>query len=106
MIRRPPRSTLFPYTTLFRSPRLEFLEPGAAVSLETELHVLRGDRIAVVELELAAQLELVHPSVRALFPRLREAITHLLPGQRADHRVVDGIEHSEGRDLRRGGGWG
>src|SRR5258708_24449544 len=26
MIRRPPRSTLFPYTTLFRSPAL--LEPG------------------------------------------------------------------------------
>src|SRR5256885_4113708 len=23
MIRRPPRSTLFPYTTLFRSPRLK-----------------------------------------------------------------------------------
>src|SRR3712207_8163802 len=23
MIRRPPRSTLFPYTTLFRSPQLE-----------------------------------------------------------------------------------
>src|SRR3712207_8686867 len=29
MIRRPPRSTLFPYTTLFRSPRL----PLSAVSL-------------------------------------------------------------------------
>src|SRR2546427_5166837 len=27
MIRRPPRSTLFPYTTLFRSGRLR-LEPG------------------------------------------------------------------------------
>src|SRR3712207_8585308 len=27
MIRRPPRSTLFPYTTLFRSPR-EALEAG------------------------------------------------------------------------------
>src|SRR5258708_13142470 len=27
MIRRPPRSTLFPYTTLFRSPRRQ---PGAA----------------------------------------------------------------------------
>src|SRR5690242_21041128 len=26
MIRRPPRSTLFPYTTLFRS-RLEFFDP-------------------------------------------------------------------------------
>src|SRR5205807_6176182 len=24
MIRRPPRSTLFPYTTLFRSPRARF----------------------------------------------------------------------------------
>src|SRR3712207_6865426 len=24
MIRRPPRSTLFPYTTLFRSPRSQF----------------------------------------------------------------------------------
>src|ERR1044071_9021664 len=24
MIRRPPRSTLFPYTTLFRSPKKEF----------------------------------------------------------------------------------
>src|SRR5258707_2081876 len=25
MIRRPPRSTLFPYTTLFRSPFLKFV---------------------------------------------------------------------------------
>src|SRR5258708_22368595 len=25
MIRRPPRSTLFPYTTLFRSPLFQFL---------------------------------------------------------------------------------
>src|SRR2546430_5785225 len=28
MIRRPPRSTLFPYTTLFRSHRLQELVPG------------------------------------------------------------------------------
>src|SRR3712207_8372021 len=28
MIRRPPRSTLFPYTTLFRSPRRENLLVG------------------------------------------------------------------------------
>src|SRR2546427_11320025 len=28
MIRRPPRSTLFPYTTLFRSIRSERLVPG------------------------------------------------------------------------------
>src|SRR3712207_9078588 len=28
MIRRPPRSTLFPYTTLFRSPALEIFIVG------------------------------------------------------------------------------
>src|SRR5690349_24010508 len=27
MLRRPPRSTLFPYTTLFRSPRLHRCRP-------------------------------------------------------------------------------
>src|SRR3712207_7633120 len=35
MIRRPPRSTLFPYTTLFRS-RAEFLQ------LDTQAHVEPG----------------------------------------------------------------
>src|SRR5260221_295536 len=36
MIRRPPRSTLFPYTTLFRSPRLVL----AAVAASLPLHLL------------------------------------------------------------------
>src|SRR2546429_1918694 len=31
MIRRPPRSTLFPYTTLFRSQRLTKLSTGAGL---------------------------------------------------------------------------
>src|SRR5690349_23265802 len=29
MLRRPPRSTLFPYTTLFRSRRRSYWPPGA-----------------------------------------------------------------------------
>src|SRR5256885_2570082 len=33
MIRRPPRSTLFPYTTLFRSAHLETIEPAETSSL-------------------------------------------------------------------------
>src|SRR2546429_2251635 len=33
MIRRPPRSTLFPYTTLFRSPSLQ-LAPRSVCDLE------------------------------------------------------------------------
>src|SRR3712207_6875358 len=33
MIRRPPRSTLFPYTTLFRSGPLSYLLEGASEDL-------------------------------------------------------------------------
>src|SRR3712207_7799333 len=35
MIRRPPRSTLFPYTTLFRSRDSTMSETGGAVANET-----------------------------------------------------------------------
>src|SRR5260370_4872703 len=46
MIRRPPRSTLFPYTTLFRSVNLSDREAGAEI-----LEACRGgDRLAFREL--------------------------------------------------------
>src|SRR2546430_9053857 len=46
MIRRPPRSTLFPYTTLFRSLRRHFGELHAHVSPDRHevQPVLREDR--------------------------------------------------------------
>src|SRR2546427_6146347 len=44
MIRRPPRSTLFPYTTLFRSERGVRLS-GARVRLRGD-HVLKRLRVA------------------------------------------------------------
>src|SRR2546430_7077233 len=50
MIRRPPRSTLFPYTTLFRSPARAVI----AANLETAINALWdaqpsiGDRLSVV----------------------------------------------------------
>src|SRR2546429_3927426 len=37
MIRRPPRSTLFPYTTLFRSIPHAFEVEGQGIERETEL---------------------------------------------------------------------
>src|SRR2546427_7197508 len=40
MIRRPPRSTLFPYTTLFRSP------PRARVDQADGLHGAEAQRVA------------------------------------------------------------
>src|SRR3712207_7949012 len=39
MIRRPPRSTLFPYTTLFRSPRVLAWRRRAPASRATVVHV-------------------------------------------------------------------
>src|SRR5256885_2494769 len=47
MIRRPPRSTLFPYTTLFRSvPRGEFSDAAAALlrdAAQSSARQLRSD---------------------------------------------------------------
>src|SRR3712207_7144921 len=43
MIRRPPRSTLFPYTTLFRSLSGQFLGAGFASTVPTRRRI---DRIA------------------------------------------------------------
>src|SRR3712207_8067943 len=61
MIRRPPRSTLFPYTTLFRSrgvrrraPRRRDYEDGRALALDHErdlhVHVVLGDLAVVSDL--------------------------------------------------------
>src|SRR5256885_17054386 len=38
MIRRPPRSTLFPYTTLFRSPRVGVLVPDHEADGDLQRH--------------------------------------------------------------------
>src|SRR5256886_11251193 len=63
MIRRPPRSTLFPYTTLFRSPLLRpapanGLEEGMLMHVRNEDGPLGADRFLNlrVALELDAQV--------------------------------------------------
>src|SRR5256885_3478203 len=40
MIRRPPRSTLFPYTTLFRSARRQPEQPVGAGAVELAQHAV------------------------------------------------------------------
>src|SRR5205807_5476221 len=46
MIRRPPRSTLFPYTTLFRSPFTQARDPPSPMTsrLSTRREVMGEDR--------------------------------------------------------------
>src|SRR5256885_13191883 len=69
MIRRPPRSTLFPYTTLFRSPRpLRSVNPSVTASAELEAALFkslekdRGKRYATAR-EFARALEALLPSL-------------------------------------------
>src|SRR2546430_10392722 len=80
MIRRPPRSTLFPYTTLFRSAlqligeRLEAV--GAAQRIDHLRHArLVGDRSAEHTSELQSQSNLV---CRHLLEKTNESTS---PGQ-------------------------
>src|SRR5688572_31836317 len=51
MIRRPPRSTLFPYTTLFRSKfdGNDVTVAGSADPIEPHLHLGRHDRTVTAE---------------------------------------------------------
>src|ERR1041385_9453674 len=55
MIRRPPRSTLFPYTTLFRSVR----RPGGDSNGRCRFKVLRPSRSEEHTSELQSRLHLV-----------------------------------------------
>src|SRR3712207_7881526 len=47
MIRRPPRSTLFPYTTLFRSDELTTSQVGRRHLAMRKARLLPGDRFSV-----------------------------------------------------------
>src|SRR2546430_6991307 len=65
MIRRPPRSTLFPYTTLFRSLPL-YTTTRAFAKNKIELHIEPQD-LATLDLLAAAQPDngpLVIPTAR------------------------------------------
>src|SRR6266487_4687035 len=67
MIRRPPRSTLFPYTTLFRS------EPGGGV----------GRRIG--------RPSLTPPLAIPILPRSRTGLPWFFPGTRSLHRMISSL---------------
>src|SRR2546422_11739008 len=79
MIRRPPRSTLFPYTTLFRSERREHRQRGI---LEVDLEPL------VPYFPCKPPVDLAHEG--------RVAQLEVLPGD-----LLGARHHAEGELLRR-----
>src|SRR3712207_6896941 len=64
MIRRPPRSTLFPYTTLFRSGRAERRRDRRRVVRGGQVDGAGGDVAQVV-----CRRAVVHPEADGLRPR-------------------------------------
>src|SRR3712207_205702 len=72
MIRRPPRSTLFPYTTLFRSvveaDGVSKSFGGRAVVQDLSLRVLRGDRLGIVGPNGAGKTTLLNMLIGQLAP--------------------------------------
>src|SRR3712207_7392805 len=57
MIRRPPRSTLFPYTTLFRSDALAELEAHETLERDVAPEPLRFGRDHILDLGLVVDHE-------------------------------------------------
>jgi len=89
MIRRPPRSTLFPYTTLFRSLKkssslqfkkrdslkiaeernvfiLETSDPGAKSSMASVAYIDVGTEILIFELNIAGRMEYAEGQTRLM----------------------------------------
>src|SRR2546430_16210139 len=90
MIRRPPRSTLFPYTTLFRSNsgrRLRSVDVAHAIEpLPAQQRVFRGEGGVLAELALHPQacLDVIgSPEVRIEAQHVRRArLREGIPRQR------------------------
>src|SRR2546430_10931173 len=55
MIRRPPRSTLFPYPTLFRSGTVE-LAPGAAIGMTVGPQIATPEPAPVVTMAMGTEV--------------------------------------------------
>src|SRR5256886_17239776 len=94
MIRRPPRSTLFPYTTLFRPPS-ELPPPGLSYDPPG------GDLFSADPLHQAASLDALATLVAACTKcRLCEARRHTVPGEgpRDARLVVVGEGPGRGED--------
>src|SRR5438309_7247842 len=96
MIRRPPRSTLFPYTTLFRSKPLFWARRGARVWFASELRALIQDPDLRPEIrseehtsELQSQFHLV---CRLLLEKKKITNKIYQVSSRKEHDI---IKHSE-----------
>src|SRR3712207_7038523 len=76
MMRRPPRSTLFPYTTLFRSPTTAGSVLRAEGAAGDQYALVLRDGVAPIS-ALAADLVLVDPATADAYSRSEEHTSEL-----------------------------
>src|SRR2546422_6914264 len=92
MIRRPPRSTLFPYTTLFRSVKENGPRPEAGARMpprRSELRAVRPvHRIRVAALEALHLLRRSEEHTSELQSRLH-LVCRLLLEKKKNHTSID-----------------
>src|SRR3989454_9798417 len=114
MIRRPPRSTLFPYTTLFRSPiALQALlaEMRAAgtthVAMEVSSHALAQERVAGCRFDAGVFTNLTRDHLdfhgdleRYLAAKARLFLEHLPAGAKPDPVAVVNVDDAAGETAR------
>src|SRR3712207_7363603 len=76
MIRRPPRSTLFPYTTLFRSTRRALRAGGTRSGPARAMDELSPERVRELVAAGAAQLVDVPPDEERAAERIDNSRNH------------------------------
>src|SRR2546425_3294255 len=101
MIRRPPRSTLFPYTTLFRSAAVDFssgtlLMTEAGTKRRAALHLARGE-VALREHDPGG-LEVLEADLAAFRAALVKE-SHTLKRVLTDPRVFSGIGNAYSDEI-------
>src|ERR1035441_3792033 len=95
MIRRPPRSTLFPYTTLFRSGAIHRIWRSAAAA---SIQRLMGDKKLLIadghhRYETALAFRNENPDLPGADRVMMTFVNMYSPGLKilATHRLVDGL---------------
>src|SRR2546422_4440337 len=94
MIRRPPRSTLFPYTTLFRSSPAD--EAGMAVALEEARRAASSGEVPVGDRKstrLNSSHGYISYAVFCLKKKKKDEVEHSVMCETTRHQQYDAIQH-------------
>src|SRR5256886_11707622 len=100
MIRRPPRSTLFPYTTLFRSVAGGFVSADEGTGLVHMAPAFGADDYATAQQYGLAFVNPVAPdgTFRGIGNRWPELEGKLVTAKETNHLIIDRLKH-DGRWL-------